>query len=177
MARTCLRTVKACRRRGRWPGSIAYQSHGRSVWTVRTARYVKKAKSPLVMLWSWARKRKRAMTSFFVWQYTTTASHYTFTDSATQNTIRATIPLSVLNRPGTIHCRGAHGDGNSGNPAESTGFPRIWVWMLPEYRGMDLAIIVGFPRDGFFRRRPRRNGRQIRLWKILECIQYLDRPY
>ena len=50
------------------------------------------------------------------------------------------------NRNGAQHqIRGVHWDGDGGNPAESAGFPRLWVRMLREYHGMDLTI-VGFPR-------------------------------
>ena len=48
--------------------------------------------------------------------------------------------------------RSVHGDRDHGNP---TGFPRVWVWMLREYRRMDLTI-AGFPRGWILlRREPR----------------------
>ena len=37
-----------------------------------------------------------------------------------------------------------HGDGDGGNPAESAGFPWVWVRMLPEYHG-DRSDNCGIP--------------------------------
>jgi len=63
--RTCLTVWKARRRRGSSAGSSTYcpyQSHGRSLRHVLTGRNVNQAKSPFVMLRSWARNRNCAWT-------------------------------------------------------------------------------------------------------------------
>jgi len=35
----------------------------------------------------------------------------------------------------SLYITGVHGDGDGGNPAESAGFPRVWIRMLREYLG------------------------------------------
>jgi len=61
---------------------------------------------------------------------------------------------------------GVHGYGDGWNSADFAGFPAG--------RGLNfVGILRGW---NIFRRGPRGNIRQIRLWKISKCIQYLDTP-
>lgn len=68
---TCLTTRKARRRLVSSAGSSTYRAYivnGCTVAGTLCDQYVKKTKSPFVMLWSWARNRNRAITDSFEWQ-------------------------------------------------------------------------------------------------------------
>jgi len=65
-----------------------------------------------------------------------------------------------------MYTRGVHEKGDGGNSAKSAGFPRIWVWMLREYRGDWF----------FFGVDPAGMVDKFGCEKNSECIQYLDRP-
>ena len=76
--------------------------------------------------------------------------------------------LLIVLWPG-VYSRGVHGDGDVGNPAESAGFPLVWVWMLREYRG-DESGTCGIPAGWILlRREPRIEPlRNIMIWLLMQ---------